>query len=70
MMTRDLTKKQFMKQLEKRGWKCKHSGYVETDKGLNIYRFNAGGRLRTQLSYLINETIAFEQMQAKRKVKT
>ena len=66
-MTRDLTKNQFLKQLEKRGWKCKHFGYVETDKGLNICRFNAGDRLRSQLAYLINETAAFEQRQKARR---
>lgn len=65
-MTRDLTKKQFVAQIEKRGWQFQHLGYVDCD-GVSICRFNAGDRLRTQLAYLINEKIRFEERQAKRK---
>lgn len=51
--TRDMTRKQFIAALRKRGWEMLIGGYVRCDGNLNIYRFNAGDRLRDQLAYLI-----------------
>jgi len=54
--TRDLTKAQFLKALEKNGMKIEpysFFGYVNVGDGLSISRFNGGDRYRDQLSYLI-----------------
>ena len=66
-MTRDLTKEQFIKQLDKRGWKLlPYMGYVDCG-GVNISRFNAGDNRRTQLAYLIAEKERFDDRQRQRK---
>jgi len=56
-MARDMTKKQFIRELEKRGWELEgFFGYVKLtdgDKTVSVSRYNAGDRLRTQLAYLI-----------------
>jgi len=55
MSTRDLTYPQFLKRLKKYGMTPKGWGYVDIGNGLEVYKFNAGMRRRTQLAYLIQK---------------
>lgn len=54
-MMRDMTKDQFARELDKRGWEPTYFGYIRCDNGVEIYRHNGGKRLRSQLAYLIAE---------------
>ena len=55
-MSRDMTKKEFARQLAKRGWTDRNSwlGYIEC-AGISICARNAGDRRRDQLAYLIKQ---------------
>ena len=52
-MGRDMSEAQFVREIEKRGMRRSFGGYVQVTRTTSIYRFNAGGRRRDQLAYLI-----------------
>lgn len=54
-MPKDLTEKQFKAKLSQYGFNLKPFGYCDIGNNVEVYRFDGGERLRSQLAYLIKE---------------
>lgn len=55
MASRDMSERQFLAALKKRGMRPALMGYVRVTESTAVYRYNAGERRRDQLAYLIEQ---------------
>lgn len=55
MSTRDMSRAEFERAIERHGFKPRLFGYYEVAKGVSVYAPNGGDKRRSQLAYLMQE---------------